>query len=315
MDKQIKVFVAGSSGLVGSALVSLLRENSMYQVIATRSKDLNLLDRDETFKYIDLKKPDLIIDAAAKVGGIMSNNTFPSDFISQNLQIQTNLIDAAINAQVEKFVFLGSTCIYPRNCPQPIKEDYLMTGPLEETNSAYAVAKIAGIESVKAVRKQFGLNWISLMPTNVYGPNDNFDLKNSHVLPALIRKFIEAKDTSAKNVEIWGDGSPLREFIHSRDLAEAIIVASNNYSGPEHLNIGTGEEISIKELVELIANLANYKGEIIWNSKMPNGTPRKVVDISKITALGWKPKISLESGIESTLKWFRENKERGLVRL
>lgn len=301
------ILVAGGSGLVGSALVRELKRVNK-KVIGISSKDLNLLDRVKTFSYIKDLQPIAIIDAAAKVGGVGSNNAYPVEFLSQNLQIQSNLMDAAHEANVEKFVFLGSSCIYPRNCAQPIKEDYLLTGELEETNSAYAVAKIAGIELIKSYRKEFGRTWISAMPTNLYGPNDNFDLENSHVLPALIRKFVEAKRNNLFEVIMWGSGTPLREFLHVDDLAKAILICLEKYDDSQQINIGSGDEISIKDLGQKIANLTGFTGKVVWDSNRPDGTPRKVLDSTKINKLGWKPSITLDQGIASTVEWYQENK-------
>jgi len=301
------ILVAGGTGLVGSAIVRELgRVNK--KVIGISSKEVNLLDRAKTFSYIKDLKPNVIIDAAAKVGGVGSNNAFPVEFLSQNLQIQSNLMDAAHEAKVEKFVFLGSSCIYPRNCAQPIKEDYLLTGELEQTNSAYAIAKIAGIELIKSYRKEYGYSWISVMPTNLYGPNDNFDLENSHVLPALIRKFVEAKRNNSPEVVLWGSGTPLREFLHVDDLAKAILVCLEKYDDSQQINIGSGDEISIKDLGQKIANLTGFTGKVVWDSNRPDGTPRKVLDSTKINKLGWKPSITLDQGIAATVEWYQENK-------
>jgi len=301
------ILIAGATGLVGSAI---LRECKRLgkDAIGISSKDLNLLDRNKTFKFFKELKPTVVIDAAARVGGIGGNNNYPVEFLSENIQIQSNLMDAAHASSVEKLVFLGSSCIYPRNCAQPIKEEYILTGELEETNSAYAIAKIAGIELVKSYRKEYDRNWISIMPTNLYGPNDNFNLQTSHVFPALIRKFVDAVQLNLNEVELWGTGEPLREFLHVDDLSTAIMVCLEKYESDQHINIGSGVEISIKDLATKIAFLSNFKGKIIWNSKLPDGTPRKVLDISKITNLGWEPRISLEDGIRSTLSWYKMNR-------
>jgi GDP-L-fucose synthase len=301
------ILVAGGTGLAGSAIIREL-ERVNKKVIGISSKDVNLLDRAKTFSYIKDLSPTVIIDAAAKVGGVGSNNSYPVEFLSQNLQIQSNLMDAAHEAKVEKFVFLGSSCIYPRNCAQPIKEDYLLTGELEQTNSAYAVAKIAGIELIKSYRKEYGYSWISVMPTNLYGPNDNFDLENSHVLPALIRKFVEAKRNNSPEVVLWGSGTPLREFLHVDDLAKAILVCLEKYDDLQQINIGSGDEISIKDLGQKIANLTGFTGKVVWDSNRPDGTPRKVLDSTKINKLGWKPSITLDQGIAATVEWYQENK-------
>ena len=300
------IVVAGYSGLVGSAIFELLKSRG-EDVVGVNSTVLDLLDRKRTFEFIHDIKPELVIDSAAVVGGIGANDRFPVDFLSKNLQIQSNLMDASHEANVERFVFLGSSCIYPRDCQQPIKEEYLMTGPLEVTNSAYAVAKIAGIELIKSYRKQFKRRWISLMPTNMYGPGDNFDLETSHVLPAFINRFVTAKRSSARNVTLWGSGNPKREFLHTHDLAEAVLLASEIYDADEHLNVGTGKDLSIKELANLVAKAAGFQGAIEWDSSKPDGTPRKVLDITRLQALGWEPKISLQAGIAQTVQWFESN--------
>ncbi len=301
------ILIAGSSGLVGSAIVRELKRLNQ-NVIGISSKDVDLLDRDKTFTFVNNLKPTAIIDAAAKVGGIGGNNTYPAEFLTQNLQIQSNLMDAAHAASVSKFVFLGSSCIYPRDCAQPIKEEYLLTGELEQTNSAYAVAKIAGIELIKSYRKEYGYKWISVMPTNMYGPNDNFDLENGHVLPVLIRKFIDAKSSSSSEVRLWGSGAPLREFLHVDDLAKAVVLCMDKYDDSKQINIGSGQEVSIKDLADKISKAVGFSGEIIWDSSKPDGTMRKVLDSSKITKLGWKPLISLDQGIASTVEWYLQNK-------
>ena len=299
------ILVAGGSGLVGSAIVSEFKRLNR-DVIGISSKDVNLLDRNKTFEYINDLKPTAIIDSAAKVGGIGGNNSFPVEFLSQNLQIQTNLMDAAHAAKVDRFVFLGSSCIYPKVCPQPIKEEYLLTGELEQTNSAYAIAKISGIELIRSYRKEYGHRWISLMPTNLYGPNDNFDLENGHVLPVLIRKFVEAQQTNAEEVIAWGTGTPLREFLHVEDLARAVLLCLDKYDDSQHINVGTAEEISIKNLAEKIANKVGFKGKIVWNKNKPDGTLRKVLDNRRILDLGWKPQISLDEGLTKTIEWYRQ---------
>jgi GDP-L-fucose synthase len=299
------ILVAGASGLVGSAIVRELKRVNM-SVIGISSKDLNLLDRSRTFSYVKSIKPTVVIDAAAKVGGIGGNSNYPVEFLSQNIQIQSNLMDSAHEANVERFIFLGSSCIYPKTCPQPIKEEYILTGELEQSNSAYAIAKIAGIELIKSYRKEYNRSWISVMPTNLYGPNDNFNLETSHVLPALIRKFVDAVRINSPEVVLWGTGSPLREFLHVDDLAKAILVCLKNYDDSQHINIGSGIEISIKDLSIKIADIVGYNGKIIWDPKYPNGTPRKVLDITKIKKLGWAPLISLDSGIKSTVEWYSQ---------
>ena len=301
------ILVAGGSGLVGSAIVRELKRLNK-DVIGISSKDVDLLDRSQTFEFINNLKPTAIIDSAAKVGGIGGNNSYPVEFLSQNLQIQSNLMDAAHAAKVSKFVFLGSSCIYPKDCAQPIKEEYLLTGALEQTNSAYAVAKIAGIELIKSYRKEYGYKWISVMPTNMYGPNDNFDLENGHVLPVLIRKFIEAKRLDSGKVTLWGSGTPLREFLHVDDLAKAIVLCMDKYDDSKQINIGSGQEVSIKDLADKISKAVGFSGEISWDSSKPDGTMRKVLDSSKIANLGWKPLISLDQGIASTVEWYLQNK-------
>jgi len=302
------ILVAGGSGLVGSAIVRELKRLNQ-EVIGISSKDVDLLDRSKTFEYINDLRPTAIIDSAAKVGGIGGNNSYPVEFLSQNLQIQTNLMDAAHIAKIEKFVFLGSSCIYPKSCPQPIKEEYLLTGELEETNSAYAIAKISGIELIRSYRKEYGHKWISLMPTNLYGPNDNFNLENGHVLPVLIRKFVEAQRTNAEEVIAWGTGTPLREFLHVEDLARAVLLCLDKYDDARHINIGTAEEISIKNLAEKIADKVGFKGKIVWNKNKPDGTIRKVLDNRRILDLGWKPIISLDEGLTKTIDWYMHSKK------
>jgi GDP-L-fucose synthase len=307
------IVVAGGTGLAGSAIVRAY-QGAGEEVIPVSRKVVDLLDRDATFKFIKDVKPSLIVDAAAKVGGIGANNSFPVEFLSDNVRIQSNLMEAAHAADVESFIFLGSSCIYPRDCAQPIKEEYLLTGPLEETNSAYAVAKIAGIELIKSFRKEYGRRWISLMPTNLYGINDNFELQGSHVLPAFIRRFVEAAEKNAPVETLWGTGSPKREFLHVDDLATAVVHLGKNYNSSEHLNIGTGEDLTIKELAELVAELSGFKGELAWDSSKPDGTPRKVLDVSKAKALGWSPEISLRDGIASTIAWYKDATAKGEVR-
>jgi len=301
------ILVAGATGLAGSAIVRELTRIGR-PVVGISSKDVDLLDRNATFNYLNKLKPNAVIDAAAKVGGISANNNYPVKFLSENIRIQTNLIDAAHSAKVEKFVFLASSCVYPKNCPQPIKEEYVLTGALESTNSAYAMAKLAGIELIKAYRKEFGHRWISVMPTNLYGPNDNFDLESSHVFPALIRKFIEAKKSNADSVKLWGTGKPKREFLHVDDLAKAIIVCLDNYDSDQQINIGTGIDLTVAELAEKIAKSTGFSGNINWDVAREDGTPQKVLDIEKITNLGWKPTINLDQGIKLTVEWYLENK-------
>jgi GDP-L-fucose synthase len=310
----MKVLVAGGTGLAGSAIARAFTARGDEVFIASRT-NLDFLDFASTKFLIDKVKPSILVDAAAVVGGIGANSTKPVRFLMDNLQIQNNILRAAFETEVEKLVFLGSSCIYPRNCAQPIKEEYLMTGPLEETNSAYAIAKIAGIELVNSYRKEHGLRWISLMPTNLYGPGDNFDLQNSHVLPALIRRFVEAEAAGLSEVTLWGSGSPLREFLHVDDLASAVVLASEKYDNSLHLNVGTGIDLSIKDLSELIARTAGFKGEIRWDASKPDGTPRKVLDVSRISSLGWRPTITLSEGIKETIDWYKIAVEKGVARL
>jgi GDP-L-fucose synthase len=307
------IVVAGGTGLAGSAIVRAYQAAGQ-EVIPVSRKIVDLLDREATFAFIKDVKPSLIVDAAAKVGGIGANNSFPVEFLADNVRIQSNLMEAAHAADVEKFIFLGSSCIYPRDCAQPIKEEYLLTGPLEETNSAYAVAKIAGIELIKSFRKEYGRKWISLMPTNLYGINDNFELQGSHVLPAFIRRFVEAAERNVATETLWGTGSPKREFLHVDDLASAVVHLGQIYDSSEHLNIGTGEDLTIKELAELVAEVSGFTGQLAWDSSKPDGTPRKVLDVSRAKALGWSPKISLRDGIASTVAWYKDATAKGEVR-
>ena len=307
------VIVAGATGLAGTAIVKAF-EAAGQEVIGINRSVVDLMDAKATDDFISRSNPLLIVDAAAKVGGIGANNSYPVEFLSDNLRIQSNLMRAAHKADVPNFVFLGSSCIYPRDCAQPIKEEYLLTGPLESTNSAYAVAKIAGIEMINSYRKEYGTKWISLMPTNLYGPRDNFDLAASHVLPAFIRRFVEAAESGAGKVTLWGSGAPQREFLHVDDLAQAVVLASEKYDSSLHLNIGTGEDLSIMELAQKVAIAAGFTGDIEWDATKPDGTPRKVLDVSRVKALGWKPTITLEEGIASTIAWYKAANARGEVR-
>ena len=307
------VIVAGATGLVGSAITKAF-ESHGRRVVGINRSIVDLLNYDATEAFIKKVKPTLVVDAAARVGGIGANNAFPVEFLSNNIAIQNNLMQASHKAGVQNFVFLGSSCIYPRDCAQPIKEEYLMTGPLEETNSAYAVAKIAGIELLNSYRKEYGAKWISIMPTNLYGPKDNFDLTSSHVLPAFIRRFVEAVESGASKVTLWGTGSPLREFLHVDDLAKAVIIASEKYDSGMHLNVGSGQDLSIKQLAEKVAKIAGFTGEIQWDASKPDGTPRKVLNVSRIKALGWEQAITLEEGIASTIAWYKEADAKGEVR-
>jgi GDP-L-fucose synthase len=307
MDNDSKVLVAGANGMVGSAIVRNLESKGYTEIYKGTRVFVDFTDQQETENYFRDRRPEYVFIAAAKVGGIMANSNYKADFLTENIQIQTNIIQQSYNFGVKKLLFLGSSCIYPKFATQPITEDQLMTGALEPTNDAYAIAKIAGIMMCQAYRQQYGFNAISLMPTNLYGPNDNFDLETSHVLPALIRRFHEAKVSQAPYVECWGDGSPMREFLYVDDLAEACRVCMERYDGAEHLNVGTGRDVTIKELTEKIAKVIGYSGEIRWDTSKPNGTPRKVLNIEKIKYFGWEPNIDLYSGITKTYEWFKGN--------
>lgn len=301
--------VAGGTGLVGSAIKNEF-EKSGITVQSISRKELDLLDRHKTFEYMLDLRPEIVIDAAAIVGGINANMTRPVQFLSQNLRIQTNLMDAAHEAGVDRLVFIGSSCIYPRNTSQPIKEESLLTGILEPTNSAYAIAKISGIELIRAYRSQFGHKWISVMPTNMYGPGDNFSITDGHVLPALIHKFVVAVERQDDSIILWGDGSPKREFLHVRDFARALKVILEKYDSDLHINVGTGSEISVLDLAMLIGEEVDFQGRIIWDSRMPNGMPRKLLNVEKLFGLGWTPKVDLREGIHETIDWFRTNREK-----
>ena len=307
MNLDAKIYVAGHRGLVGSAIVRNLEAKGYKNIICRTHKELDLTNQEAVRRFFEEEKPEYVFLAAAKVGGIHANNTYPADFIYDNLMIQNNVIKAAHDFEVKKLLFLGSTCIYPKMAPQPIKEEYLLTGSLEETNEAYAVAKIAGLEMCKFFKRQYGDNFISCMPTNLYGPNDNFDLKNSHVLPALIRKFHEAKVNNSEAVEVWGTGTPLREFLYVDDMADACVFLMENYDGEQHVNIGTGEEVSIRELAETVKEVVGFDGELVFNTEMPDGTPRKLTTVDKLHGLGWKHKVSLDKGIRLAYNWFLEN--------
>jgi len=308
MDSNSKVFVAGHKGLVGSAILRNLQSKGYKNLITANKDDYDLRHTSTTNNLFSDAKPDYVFLAAAKVGGILANRDHPADFIYDNLMIQTNVIDAAYRNGVKKLLFLGSSCIYPKMAKQPITEDELLAGHLESSNDAYAIAKIAGIRMCRAYRQQYGFNAISLMPTNLYGPNDNFDHNSSHVLPALISKFHGSLEKSEHwVVKLWGDGSPMREFLHVDDLAEACYTCMQKYDGEEHINVGTGEDVTIKELAETIVDVVGYKNYYEWDTSKPNGTPRKVLNVDKIKSLGWEPKISLREGIESTYEWFKKN--------
>lgn len=309
-----KIYVAGHKGMVGRAICRALKRKGYSNIIGRSSNELDLQDQQSVNDFFASEKPQIVIDAAARVGGILANTEYPYQFLMENMQIQNNLIDASLKAGCQKFVFLGSSCIYPKFAPQPLKEEYFLTDSLEPTNQWYAIAKISGVKACEAIKKQYGKDYVSLMPTNLYGPDDNFDLNTSHVLPAMIRKFHEAKkkqEMSGVNepVELWGSGNPMREFMHVDDLADAVVFALENQL-PAHLyNIGTGEDLYIGELAEIIQNIIGHKGTIQWDVTKPDGTPRKLMDVSKMTQAGWKAKITLEDGIKSTYKWFLENQD------
>lgn len=307
MEKNSKIYVAGHRGLVGSAIVRELQKKGYTNIIGKTHKELDLMDSMAAENFFKEEKPEYVFLAAAKVGGIYANSNYPADFIYENLQIQNNVIGNAYKYKVKKLMFLGSSCIYPKMCPQPIKEEYLLSGYLEETNEAYALAKISGLKMCEFFNKQYGTNYISVMPTNLYGPYDNFHPENSHVMPALIRRFHEAKVNNAKEVVVWGSGTPLREFLYSEDMADACIYLMENYEGNDFFNIGTGKEITIRGLAELIKEVVGYEGEIIWDTTKPDGTPRKLLDVSRLENQGWRYKMELKNGIRETYKWFMEN--------
>lgn len=296
----MKIYVAGHRGLVGSAIVRQIESQTTHTWVGRTRAEMDLLDRNAVFHFLAEEKPDAVIIAAAKVGGIQANKNYPVEFLSENLQIEVNLIDGSHAANIERLLFLGSSCIYPKLAPQPLREEYLLTGELEKTNEAYAVSKIAGLKLVEAYRNQYGRQWVSAMPTNVYGPGDNYDLENSHVLPALIRKFIDAKTRGDTSVTLWGTGSPKREFIYSDDLASACLFLLENYNESIAINVGTGQDLSIRDLASTIKQATGYEGLINWDESKPDGTPRKLLDIEKISSLGWQPTISLEEGISLT---------------
>lgn len=309
MNKESKIFVAGHRGLVGSAIVRALKTNGYTNLILKTRGELDLVDQHAVSSFFEKEKPEYVFFAAAKVGGIMANKTYPADFIYENLVIQNNIIHSSYQSKVKKLLFLGSSCIYPKLCPQPIKEEYFLTSELEPTNRAYAIAKIAGIVMCQSYNEQYSTNFISLMPTNLYGPNDNFDLENSHVLPAMIRKFHDAKMQGAPQVTLWGTGSAQREFLHVDDLARATLFLMGTYHDSAIINVGTGEDIPIKELAEKIRTVIGYHGEIVWDTTKPDGTPRKLLDVTKLRTLGWKHHIPLDEGIASTYQWFLENND------
>lgn len=304
----MKIYVAGHGGLVGSAIVRAIESQGEHSWVGKSRAELDLLDRRSTFDFLVTARPDAVIIAAAKVGGIQANNSFPVEFLSENLQIETNLIDGAHAANIQKLLFLGSSCVYPKHAQQPIKEEYLLTGELEKTNEAYALAKISGLKLVQAYRRQYGHSWISAMPTNMYGPGDNFDRETSHVLPALIRKLDDARIEKAPSVTLWGSGKPRREFLYADDLGRAALFLLENYDGEIPINVGTGKDLTILELAELIGNIVGYSGEILWDMGKPDGTPQKLLDTTRLTSLGWDPDVSLEAGIQETYKWYLANK-------
>jgi GDP-L-fucose synthase len=307
LTKDASIYIAGHRGLVGSAVMRSLQRQGFENLIVRSHQELDLTEQAAVRHFFDATRPRVVIMAAARVGGIHATSSHPAGFLRDNLLIQDNVIDAAYRSGVEKFVFLGSSCIYPKMAPQPIKEDYLLTGPLEPTNEWYAIAKIAGVKMCQAYRREYGFNAISLMPTNLYGPGDNFDLQSSHVLPALIRKFHEAKSRDAKSVEIWGTGTPRREFLHVDDLAEAVLYLLQHYDGEPIVNIGWGEDVTIRELAEMVMSAIGYRGTLKFDTTKPDGTPRKLLDVSRLRELGWNPRIPLTAGIASTYAWFKEH--------
>ena len=312
MDTDSKIYVAGHRGLVGSAIVRSLEAKGFKNIIVRTHKELDLTDQSAVFDFFEKERPEYVVLAAAHVGGINANQTYPADFIYINSAIQCNVIKAAHDTKVKKLLFLGSSCIYPKFAPQPISESDLLTGPLESTNEAYAIAKISGLMMCRFFKKQYGDDFISCMPTNLYGPNDNFNLETSHVLPALIRKFDDAKEAGAPYVELWGTGSPLREFLYVDDMADACVYLLENYSGEEHVNIGTGKEITIKELAGIVKETVGFEGEIRWNSDMPDGTPRKLLNVEKLHNIGWKEKVSLRDGIRLEYEWYKAQDRESL---
>jgi len=307
MNKDLKIYIAGHRGMVGSAVWRALEKKGYTNLIGKTSKELDLKNQNAVLDFLEKEKPEAIIDAAARVGGILANNDYPYQFLMENMQIQNNLIDSALKTGIEKFVFLGSSCIYPKFAPQPLKEEYLLTDSLEPTNEWYAIAKITGVKLCQSIRKQFNKDYVSLMPTNLYGYFDNFDLKTSHVLPAMIRKFHEAKNNDNADVTLWGSGTPMREFLFVDDMAEAVVYALENEL-PEYLyNVGSGKDITIKELAETIQKVTGHEGNIVWDSEKPDGTPRKLMDVSKMKEIGWQYKTELEEGVEKTYAWFLDN--------
>lgn len=310
LTKSSKIYIAGHRGMVGSAIARALEAKGYHNWIGKTSKELDLRNQQAVIEFFQAEKPEIVIDAAAKVGGIMANNNYPYQFLMENMLIQNNLIDGAHRFDCESFIFLGSSCIYPKLAPQPLKEAYLLTSSLEPTNEWYALAKISGVKACEAIRKQFNKDFVSLMPTNLYGPHDNFDLMTSHVLPAMIRKFHEAKENNHAPVTLWGTGTPMREFLHVDDMADAVVFALENKLAENLYNIGTGKDLPIKNLAELIQGIVGHTGELIWDTEKPDGTPRKLMDVSKMSQAGWSAKISLEKGIASTYDWFLQNVDK-----
>jgi len=307
MNKDSKIYLAGHTGLVGSAIYRKLKNEGYTNIITRTHKELDLTNQQQTQEFFQKERPEYVFLAAAKVGGIKANDTYPADFAYINIMIESNVIKASYDYGVKKLLFLGSSCIYPKLCPQPIKEEYLLTGPLEPTNEAYAIAKIAGLKMCQYFNKQYGTNFISVMPTNLYGPNDNFDLETSHALAAILRKFHEAKINNKPYVEVWGTGNPRREFLYVDDLADAVLHLMNNYDGNETINIGTGEDLTIKELAQLVKEVVGYEGEIRFDTTKPDGTPKKLLDVTRLHNTGWRHKIELRNGLELTYQWFKEN--------
>jgi len=307
MDKKSKIYIAGHRGMVGSAVMRKLNSEGFQNLVFRSSTELDLKNQEAVNDFFESEKPEVVVDAAARVGGIIANRDYPWQFLYENLQIQNNIIAAAHKQDVERLIFLGSSCIYPKHAEQPMKESSLLTGPLEPTNQWYAIAKIAGVKMVESLREQYDRDYVSLMPTNLYGPNDNFDLETSHVLPAMIRKFHEAKEADHRTVELWGSGSPMREFLHVDDVASAVFFSLSNRMEYDLYNVGTGKDITIKDLAELIQNVVGHKGDIHWDSSKPDGTPRKLMDVGRMSNEGWRYQIELKDGIEMTYKWFLEN--------
>ncbi|MBM7652445.1 GDP-L-fucose synthase family protein [Neobacillus cucumis] len=309
METNSRIYVAGHTGLVGSAIIRILNKHGYHNIISKTHKELDLTNQEAVERFFSEENIEYVFLAAAKVGGIGANNAYPADFIMENLLIECNVIKSAFNHNIKKLLFLGSSCIYPKHCPQPIKEEYLLTGPLEPTNEAYALAKIAGLKMCRYYKEQYGSNFISAMPTNLYGPNDRFDSDDSHVLPAIISKMEAAKKFNDPYVELWGTGSPLREFLYADDLAEACVFLMKNYDGVEHINIGTGLDLSIRNVAEMIRRIVDYKGKIVFDASKPDGTPRKLLDVTKIANMGWKPRISLEEGLKLTYESYLKTKQ------